>query len=372
MGATRTPVFQPVLPRAEALLPYLHAIDENRWYTNHGPLLRRFENRLEDLFGTHVVTSANGTLGLMQALSHFEIPAGKVCLVPSWTFVASVAAVRAVGLEPRFVDVSEETWSLPVAEVRARLSLRDVGAIMVVSPFGAPIDLEGWNGFMRDTGIPVIVDAAAAFDTMSRHECLDRIACPIMVSLHATKTFGIGEGALVLSSSESLAASIRQRGNFGFVRTREAEVDGINAKLSEYSAAVGLAALDEWTERRQQWVELTDAFAARAAAVPGVSPLPGFGDGWVASYGNVVLPVSAAIEAVRDGLERAGIETRRWWGGGCHAQAAYAACDRDPLARTESLAARVLGLPFWLGLTPSQIDDMFTALERTLAVVARC
>ena len=371
VSAFQTPVFRPALPMAEALLPYLRTIDENRWYTNHGPLLQRFERRLEQIFGTHVVTSANGTLALMQVLSHFEIPVGKACLVPSWTFVASAAAIRAVGLEPRFVDVSEETWSLPVNELRARLPLRDVGAIMVISPFGAPIDLEGWSDFMRETGIPVVIDAAASFDAMSKCGPLDRVACPIMVSLHATKTFGIGEGAVVLTSRESDAASVRQRGNFGFVKAREAEVNGINAKLSEYSAAVGLASLDEWPARREQWAALTADFAARAIAVEGLSLMPGFGDGWVSSYGNVLLPASSSIEAVSECLAQAGTETRRWWGTGCHTQAAYAACVHDPLPHTEALAARVLGLPFWLGLTPAQLDAVFAVLRDALAVGSR-
>ena len=106
---------------------------------------------------------------------------------------------------------------------------------MPVAPFGAPFNIEEWDEFHRVTGIPVVIDAAAGFDTASAG------LSPVMISLHATKAMGIGEGGLILCRDNNLAEQIRAARNFGFLGERVAEIPGMNAKLSEYGAAVGLA-----------------------------------------------------------------------------------------------------------------------------------
>lgn len=364
MSQLVTPVFRPLLPAAETLLPYLREIDENRWYTNLGPLVRRFEARLADMFACPVVTAANGTLAITQALRTLDIDRAKVCALPAWTFVGSVAAVQAAGLTPLFVDIDPASWTFHPSDLRAQIDLGEVGAVLPVSPFGAPIDAEAWAEFMAQTGIAVVIDAAAAFDAVSQCEAPPR--CPTVVSLHATKTFGIGEGAVVLCPDERFAAKVRSLGNFGFEHAREAMTAGVNTKISEYTAAVGLAALDGWTACKEGWADVTMRFSALAEMNERLALMPSYGDGWVASYGNVILPETVDIDAVIAALAVRGIETRRWWGAGCHRQHAYTSVRRVPLPHTDALAARVLGLPFWLGLPEPAMEDVFAKLEAVL------
>ncbi|HXY99702.1 MAG TPA: DegT/DnrJ/EryC1/StrS family aminotransferase [Stellaceae bacterium] len=364
--AGRIPVLRPQLPRRETYLDYLREIDENRWYSNHGPLVRRFEARLAahfDLPAEGVATFANGTIALTAGLLALGVRAKQRCLLPSWTFIASAASVLAAGLVPHFVDVDRETWALDPDALARRKDLASVGAVMAVSPFGAPLDRARWEKFTARTGIPVLIDAAAGFDSVASIPAAGSGPTPIMISLHATKVLGVGEGAVLLSSDRPLVQVAQQYGNFGFYGVAEAMVPGINGKLSEYAAAIGLAALEQWPARRAQSLALASTYRAALMDLPRVALAPGFGRGWVSSTCCVTVPGDGLIVGER--LAALGIETRRWWRRGCHHQPAYGALPRDPLPVTEDLARRCLGLPFYPDLGAAEVERIVESLARS-------
>ena len=190
---------KPKLPTAAEILPYLETIDAHRWYSNWGPLAIRLEEQLArrlNVGSESVVTTGSGTAGLTAALLAREICGGSFCIMPSWTFAATPHAARAAGLVPWFHDVDPRTWALDpdaVAESIKQMHTRP-GAVMVVSPFGAPADLAVWEAFEEHTGIPVVIDAAAGFDTVRASKI------PCVVSLHATKILGAGEGGFIATT----------------------------------------------------------------------------------------------------------------------------------------------------------------------------
>jgi dTDP-4-amino-4,6-dideoxygalactose transaminase len=232
------------MPRASDIAPYLDRIDQSGWYSNFGPLVSEFEARLESRFpaGTRVITTVNGTLGLTLALEALSLPPGSLCALPSWTFVATAHAVRMARLVPWFVDVDPAEGELTPDLLRKRLAMAPgkVTAAIPVAVMGRPLDLAAWRGFQDDTGVRVVVDAAAGFDATRS------APVPVMVSLHATKALGIGEGAFIATEDHELSQRLRAMTNFGFLGDRISRHVATNAKLSEYAAAVGLAALDLW------------------------------------------------------------------------------------------------------------------------------
>lgn len=355
------PVMRPLLPPAEELLPYLQRIDEARYYSNHGELLRELEVKLAVHFGVPpqgLAVVANGTVALSAALLAVGAAGGSKCLLPSWTFVASAAAAWAANLRPHFVDVSPDTWMLDPNALRRRDDLHEVGAVMVVSPFGSPVDTAEWDAFTAETGIPVIIDAAAAFDTVSSVPSAKPGKSPIMISLHATKAFGTGEGGLVISTDGEVMERFRKICNFG-VWAQPAQILGYNGKLSEYHAAIGLAALKNWPLRREQLKRLTDLYIDGLKNGP-LGLLPAYGAGWVSCY-CIVQTEEPAEELIRQ-LSAKGIETRRWWKAGVHVQQAYREFQRDELPITEYLADRVVGLPFFHDMTDDQLSSVLNAL----------
>jgi dTDP-4-amino-4,6-dideoxygalactose transaminase len=360
----KIPLMKPRLPNRQALASYLAEIDENRWYSNFGPLERRFEAKLGKYFGLgerQTVCVANGTQALSISLkSVARFPVG-YCLMPSFTFAATPHAAVSAGLEPYFLDVDPVTWALDPRELLSLLPGLEapIAAVVPVAPFGAAVDIEAWDEFQNVTGIPVVIDAAAGFDNARCGESL------VMVSLHATKVMGIGEGGLVLCRDAQIAERVRAGRNFGFMGERVAEFPGINAKLSEYGAAVGLAALAEWPETRLAFLDVVRRYQKIFSDVAGVGFAPGFLAGGASSTCNIVLERPIASHVIAS-LMHDGIEARRWWNLGCHNEPAFAGCRREGLKVTMDLGRKVVGLPFYRDLDNDQIEQVRNSLARAL------
>ena len=359
----RIAVMRPRLPTLEHVAPYLAEMDASRWYGNFGPLQQRFEARLADRFAIApdgITCVANATVGLTLALAAAAEPGG-LCLMPSFTFVASAHAARAAGLMPCFVDVEPGSWAL--TPELARAALRRLGgrvaAVMPVAVFGAPPDPAAWDAFGADTAIPVVIDAAAAYDGAR----VGRGAT--VVSLHASKILGVGEGGFVAAGDAALVQSVRQRSNFGFHGRRTAEVAGMNGKISEYACAVGLAAMDRWEATRSALARVRMAYLTALAGEPRVDFAPGFAQGWLTTVLNVRLPAGSADRVIA-GLTAHGVDARQWWDKGCHRQPAFADCPAVALPVTEALAGSVVGLPFHADLTPAEVATVAAALSATL------
>lgn len=286
---------KPLLPTADRLLPYLGRIDENRYYSNVGPLCLEYESRLSELFGAPCITGSSATSLLTATLMAYDLPRGSLVAMPSWTFPATAAAVVSAGHIPRFHDVSTNGVLL-VSERSPKPA-----AAILVSPFGKPI---GWN---EDYNIPLIIDGAAGFDAFSTICKPGKI--PVVVSTHCTKAFGTGEGGFVTCHDDLLLEKIRRITNFGLPvgsGDRRIEYTGLNAKFSEYHAAVGLAELDGWPEKRLKLLEAVKPYGLDYA----VTQVPVRGEGKMGVYG-------------------------------CHQHKAYADCPRTELPVTEDLIANV-------------------------------
>jgi dTDP-4-amino-4,6-dideoxygalactose transaminase len=347
------PVMRPKLPATERLAPYLQSIDASRVYSNYGPLTLSLEDRLAAHYrlnqGT-IGTVANATVGLAIALAIQHPPPGTLCVMPAWTFVASAHAAVMAGLVPYFVDVDAATWALDVGTISEQIARApaQVGAVMPVAPFGAPIDLPAWESFRLRTGLAVAIDAAAAFDS------LQPTAIPAVVSLHATKVLATGEGGFVVSTDTAIQREVRMRANFGFAGSRQAQAPAYNAKLSEYHAAVGHAALDEWVQTRAEWNDVAAAYRGVIGRSNRVRLQSGFGENWISS--TCLLNFGEQItDRVERALSKNDIETRRWWGTGAHDHPATHAFSHSALSITDTLAHSTLGVPFYRGLSASEI-----------------
>ena len=357
-------VARPRLPAAEAILPYLQRIDTARWYSNFGPLLTEMEERLASRFGqdARVITTVNATQALTLALQAMDLPQGTLCAVPAWTFVATAHAVTQAGLIPWFVDVDVDTWMLDAEATRVALARApgSVSAVIPVAAFGRMPDLDSWKAFQGDTGVRVLIDAAAAFDAASDADL------PLVVSLHATKVLGMGEGGFLVTRDQDLADRVRQQTTFGFQGSRDALRAATNAKLSEYSAAIGLAALDAWPADRLRWFMTSQTLRRALIGTPQVRFQSGWGERWTTSVCVVGLPEGTA-DAVEADLRADGVDTRRWWGQGCHTSPAFITAPYDDLSNTRRLASSTLGLPFSIDLSPADIARIAASLARAVA-----
>jgi dTDP-4-amino-4,6-dideoxygalactose transaminase/SAM-dependent methyltransferase len=361
------PIARPLLPSADRLGPYLREIDANRTYSNFGPLVRRLEERLAErleLETGRVVTVTNATLGIAAALAAQGARQGAYCLLPGWTFVATAHAAIQAGLVPYFVDVDPLSWALEPDAAKLlieRLSPSSVGAVVPVAPFGRPVDVEAWDRFAEETGVAVVIDAAAGFDALRASRV------PAVVSLHATKALGAGEGGFLATTDPGFAVAFQQRINFGFFGDRSAAIAATNAKMSEYNAAVALAALDGWAATRARLAAAAEIYRGALDSVPGVQPMAGCGREFVATTFVAELPADAPpLDRIETALAAQGVSTRRWWNRGLHREPAFVDFPATDLSVTERLAERTIGLPFWIDMKESEAVRVADALAEVL------
>jgi dTDP-4-amino-4,6-dideoxygalactose transaminase len=366
---TKINLLVPSLPTAEELLPWLRRIDEARWYTNFGPLLKEFEQQLLRVLPAtgdpiSLTTVSNATLGLELALLALDLPKGSRVLLPSFTFVATATAALRAGLTPVVADVDPDSWLLTPQIAAAALKKIRVDAVMPVSTFGCPQEIRQWDAFADETGLPVVIDAAGS---LGNQEVGGRAV--VVFSLHATKALASGEGGFVVASDSSYIRRVRQLSNFGInPETGISEFAGSNGKMSEYHAAVGLAALEGWRNIQQRRRKLMHAYLPRLEELCPEITLQKKPDGGIYPIFVAALPESAQISEVMSYMARHGIETRRWYCPPIHRQPAFDQLEKaGTLEVTESISNRVIGLPFHMQISVDQIDTICEKLAEALA-----
>jgi dTDP-4-amino-4,6-dideoxygalactose transaminase len=344
------PAFRPQLPPTEALIPYLRAIDEGRRYSNQGPLVGALQGRLTDAFGLDhgaVAVASTGTAALVGgiiATAGRAKPEKNIAICPAYTFVGTLSAIEHCGYTPHLVDVDAASWLLEARSIEQHSLLSRTGLIVPVSTYGRPVDIASWSAFKHRTGIPVVIDGAAAFEALvddGARYCGD---IPVAVSFHATKVFGCGEGGCLVTTDFSLTLEAVRALNFGFLGNRECLTANTNGKMSEYHAAVALAELDGWQTKRLQFQAVTHAYREAFMSL-------GLGDSLITApsiASNYVLfhakhPQEA--ETVRQALERVKIESRLWYGLGVHRHPYYRSVSMDSLPVSDRIAPCLLGLP---------------------------
>ena len=351
----------PLLPTAKDLAPLIAKIDEGRRYTNFGPLADTLEHRLAELSGaSHAVAISSCSLGLQLALEALALPRGGRVLVPVTTFPASAASVIRAGLEPVLCDVDAATFQLTPSLAGQAAGLSEIAAVLPVAIFGQTQDQASWDAFTAGTGLPVLIDAAGA----AGHQTVGRTTSAVF-SLHATKLLSAGEGGFVATESEVLAEQVRRASNFGF-ESGVVHVAGTNAKLSEYHAAVGLAALDAFpsTMERRRTLYSDYCTALQQTGLDEAIDIVTRSE-WSATF--CVALRRGSIEDVMRLLAANGIETRRWYFPPLHQHPAFAACPiAGPLTVAEGLAGRLLGIPFHLDLATDDVRFVCQTLAEAL------
>lgn len=354
------PICKPLLPPAESILPYLRRLDASRVYSNFGPLVREFETRFAQLCSVkdlRLVTAANGTLAIQSALiarRNRATESRNLCLLPAFTFAGTVSAVIGAGLVPMFVDVDPATCVVDLDRLQDDEILRRTAAVVTVAAFGHMPDLAQCGAFEARTGIPVIVDAAGCSDALLSGAITSLHGATVALSFHATKAFGIGEGGAIATTNAALAHDIRTITNFGLDANRVARLPGINAKMSEYAAAVGLALLDQWPEFRVRYNSVLASYRRHFAAVQDAGRF-WLEPNWITTYPHIITRSETERDRLMQALKDAQIDSRRWWMDGCHNMPAYANAPRLPLPNTDRWIATLVGLPLSVDLDDEKV-----------------
>lgn len=243
------------LPDKEKLSGYIDRIYETAWLTNNSQFCKELETRLKEHLGVkHLILVANGTLALQVAYKALDIK-GSAITTP-FSFVATSSSLLWEGIRPIFADIDRQSWNLDQNNIEQFIE-EDTSAIVPVHLFGNPCEVEVIADIARRHGLKVIYDGAHAFDVTYKTGSVLNWGDIATLSFHATKLFHTIEGGAIITSDDDLAQKIRLMINFGITGPETIECMGINCKMNEFQAAMGLCVLDEMTSitsgRKRVW-----------------------------------------------------------------------------------------------------------------------
>lgn len=323
-----------------------------RWFTNDGPLVAELEERLARRVGVkHCVLVSNGTTALT-LLARAARLTGEVIL-PSFTFVATAHALEWLGLRPVFSDIDPVTLTLDPVACEAAIT-PSTSAIIGVHLFGQPCDVEGLQQVADRHGLPLFFDAAHAFGCSHGGRQAGSLAAAEAFSFHATKAFHTFEGGAVATDRDDLAVELRLLRNFGFRGTDTVVALGINGKMPEVCAAMGLANLEAFDATLASSRATFEAYDAGLAGLPGVVLRQRHAARDARNWHYAILEVTdaAAFGMSRDSLAQVlraeNVLARRYFFPGVHAMEPYHHRDPDAGARlpvTGYALSSVLALP---------------------------
>ncbi len=363
-------VGRPNIPSAGQILTRIHDILQRAWLTNDGKYVQQFERKIAAYAGTkHCVCTCNATAALQLAIRALEMT-GEV-IVPSLTFIATAHALSWQGVSPVFADVDPKSWNVDAAAVERLITSRTSG-ILGVHLFGEPCDVGALQEIADRHRLRLLFDASHAFGCSWGSQRIGGFGDAEVFSFHATKFVNAAEGGAVVTNNDRLAERLRGMRNFGFDATGLVGTMGINGKMSELSAAVGLTSLEHVRDLIQINQRNQEAYRRSIGQLPGIT-VREFGRAGNHNYQYVVV----AIDADKAGLSRddllcvlraENVLARRHFFPGCHRATPYSdISNRRSLPVTERLLEQVLLLPNGMSVSVRDIERIGELFKSSLS-----
>lgn len=361
-------VTRPELPSLAEFIPYLQEIWNSKILTNSGPFHEKFEQKLCDYLGVkHIALFANATIGLVTALQALRIT-GEVITTP-YSFVATAHSLLWNGIKPVFVDIDPVTLNLDPNKIEAAITPQTT-AIMPVHCYGHPCEVDRIRTIADTYGLKVIYDAAHAFGVHCHCGSLLNHGDLSVLSFHATKVFTTFEGGAIVCPDEKIKQRINYLKNFGFADEVTVVAPGINGKMSEFNAALGLLQLQGIDTALAKRRAIDERYRAALKGLAGIQCLKPAGEqrGNYAYFPVLVQPdfLVSRDEVYRKFREQ-DIFARRYF---------YPLISDFPMYRglpsaahgnlpvAKRLAQQVLCLPIYPDLAQDQVDRVVDVLRR--------
>lgn len=345
------PVTKPHLPDRARLNAYIDGIYERDWLTNNGPLVQELENRLADYLGVdNLLLVANGTLALQVAFYLLDVQ-GEAVTTP-FTFPATSSALRWQGIQPRFADIDARDFNLDPKRIEERIT-DQTSAIVPVHVYGNPCKTQAISDIARQHNLSVIYDAAHAFGVQHNGDSLLNAGDIATLSFHATKLFHTVEGGALIIRDRQTYERARRMINFGFGPEGTPVDIGINAKMSELHAAMGLATLDSIDDIIARRVALIEQYQRELEGHVTFQHREGSQNG---AYMPVLLETEQQTDTVWQTLRENEVLARRYFSPALHEARPYANGDECPVA--SDVARRILCLPLYPEMTDIQVQNI--------------
>jgi len=366
-------VTRPNLPPLEKLQPYLEKIWENKILTNNGPFHQQLEKKLADFLEVQNINLfTNATIALIVGLKALNIK-GEVITTP-YSFVATTHALNWNGIKPVFCDIEENTFNID-PEKMEKLITPETSAIMPVHVYGHPCNTSKIQTIANRHNLKVIYDAAHSFGVKLNDDNLLLQGDMSVLSFHGTKLFTTFEGGAIVTKDKELKERIDILKNFGFVDETTVIDTGINGKMNEFQAVIGLLNLETVKQEIEDRKKNAKVYYELLQNVEGITCFNNFED---YEYNYAYYPIlidknkfGATRDDVYDLLKMNGIYARKYFYPLISNFPSYSelpsAC-RDNLPVANKIATEILCLPMFGKLEPAEsniITNLIISLYRS-------
>ena len=354
-------VGRPNIGNQERLLDRIRDLLERRWLTNQGPFVHEFETKVSKLLRVkHCIATCNGTIALEIAIRALGMT-GEV-IVPSFTFIATAHALQWQEITPVFCDIDPQTHNLDPRRVEALITPRTTG-ILATHIWGRPCAIDELIEIAARHRLELLFDAAHAFGCSYHGRKIGNFGAAEVLSFHATKFLNTFEGGAVVTNNDELANKIRLMTNFGFAGYDQVIYLGINGKMTEPAAAMGLTGLESLNEFIAANHRNYELYRKALADLPGVQVIQ-YDAAEQNNYQYMVLEIDESKTHIsRDFisliLHAENVLARRYFYPGCHRMEPYRSYvphARLFLPETEKLTQRVLSLPTGTAVEVQDVD----------------
>jgi dTDP-4-amino-4,6-dideoxygalactose transaminase len=361
---------RPTLPTLDSVLDaYAHCYEQGM--ITNSTLVARLEAAVaERLEVAHCVAVSSCTSGLMIVLRALDLD-GDV-IMPSFTFFATGHAVLWNGLRPVFADCTADTWNIDPVDAERKITERTC-AILAVHMYGNPCDIEGLAGIAAKHKLKLIFDAAHAFGSKYGGSAIGQFGDAEVFSLSPTKLLVAGEGGLVTTNDTTLAHRLRAARNYGDLGAYDPEILGLNARMSEFNAALALAGLPLVDEKVKRHRQIAARYTRILAATPGLNFQKIRHEDTSTHKDYSIHLGSDASKLSRDTLAsillEENIETKRYFYPPLHRQRLYTdyhPATRAELRRTDAISEGILSLPIYESLPDETVEKVALAVRNAL------
>jgi len=355
-------VSRPLLPDLTQIQAKLVEIWDSQWLTNNGPQHCLLEKELTGILKVpYLSLFNNGTIALIVACQSLRL-SGEVITTP-FTFPATPHVLTWNNIKPIFCDIDPETMNIDANRIESLITPKTTG-ILAVHVFGTPCNTVQIQEVANRYGLRVIYDAAHAFGVEIDGAGVGTFGDISMFSFHATKLFHTAEGGALTFNNKELKARVDLLKNFGIKNEEEVVMPGINGKMNELQAALGMIVLQYIEEEKARRKVLADIYKSQLEDIEGISYLDNENTGIKNSYQYFVVRVDEKVfghsrDFVYDELKKYNIFTRKYFYPLCSDYTCYRylpSAEADNLPVANKVSKEVLSLPFYGGLSESDVE----------------
>ncbi|AOY75662.1 DegT/DnrJ/EryC1/StrS family aminotransferase [Clostridium formicaceticum] len=366
-------ITRPLIPELGNINAKMKEVFDSKWLTNNGAQHEKLQNELRKYLKlNHLVLFNNGTLALLLGLKALQL-SGEVITTP-FTFPATIQALDWNGLIPVFCDIDKDTLNIDANQIEALITEK-TSAILAVHVYGNPCNVNQINKIAEKNNLKVIYDAAHAFGTEVDGIPIGEFGDMTMFSFHATKLFNTIEGGALTFKDASLEKNLNLLKNFGIAGPEEVVLSGINAKLNEVQAGIGLEVLKLVEEEKRKREKIKGLYEKRFAEIEGIKIATKF-SGSSNSYQYFVIEVDQenygkSRDWLHEELKKYNIFTRKYFYPLCSDFQWYQDVkpSNDPnLSQARKSVQRVLALPFYGELQLESVEKICNIIK----ILKRC